>query len=137
MPQTKVKFDSQSGAVIEVEVSFPGKFVGQAPSSQCELIRLVIDTGSRRTHFPAFVANHLGLPVRGKRQIASAMNAQFLDIWSVDLFIPSLGRQFPRMEVLDSPRPQLPRYHGVLGRDILSLGTLRLDGPAGELELIF
>jgi hypothetical protein len=137
MPQTKVPFSELSGAVIEVEISYPGKYAGQAPSSEWPPIVLLVDTGSRRTFIPASVAQLLGLPLRGSLNISNLATMQIHDVWSADLFIPSLGKHFSRRMVVDFPQPQVGMYDGIIGRDILSLGFLRLDGPAMELEIIF
>jgi hypothetical protein len=59
-----------------------------------------------------------------------------LDVWSADVFIPSLNRLFPRCPIVDFLQPTV-HYDGILGRDILAQGTLFFDGPNGEVTLTF
>jgi hypothetical protein len=126
-----VRYDPIDGMLIEVEFRGPGN-----PSGPTAPVTLLVDTGATRTHITSQIADFLGLPLRGKRRITSATTQQLLDHWTADVIIPGLPMTFPDILVRDFLQPNI-KQAGVLGRDILSLGVLHIDGPNRIATLSF
>ena len=131
MPQMTTRYDPRDGILIEVELRCPGD-----PSAPTASATLLIDTGSTRTHITSQIADHLGLPLRGRRLVTTASAQRLMDYWTADVIIPGLPITFSNIEVRDFLPPNM-KQAGVLGRDILSLGILHIDGPNRIATLSF
>ncbi len=60
-----------------------------------------------------------------------------VDVFIGDLTFPGMiGVSFSDLQLPELPNPS-PTYTGVLGRDVMDQGALRLDGRTKELILTF
>ena len=84
-------------------------------------VRLLIDTGSRRSTLIPGLFRHLLAPAAGSAQIVSAVGAARTRLFWVSLEFPEAGFvPFPEVLVARLPMPAaLRQFHGLLGRDLL------------------
>ena len=92
------------------------------PFSSPVPIRLVIDTGSRRSTLIPSVVEQLNLNPRGRARVETSLGSGKSNLFAIRLEFPdtSLG-EIPELLVarLALP-PSLHDFHGVIGRDVLS-----------------
>jgi hypothetical protein len=84
-------------------------------------IRLLIDTGAKRTTLVPGVVNHLQPVTGGEARLVTALGSELTDLVWVRLDFPEAGlASFPDVLVARHPMPPvLSEFHGVLGRDLL------------------
>ena len=84
-------------------------------------IRLLIDTGSKRTTLIPSIIRHLRINVAGSAQLVAARGSGRTELFWVNLQFPEAGlAPFPEILVARLPMPAaLSQFHGLLGRDLL------------------
>jgi predicted aspartyl protease len=109
---------------VEVTVRHPSQAGLEEP------VRLLIDTGADLTVIPAVTASRLGLHPRGLVPVSGYGGVQaYLREYRADLVVPG----YPPVPVLLLAGLQgLPT---ILGRDVLNLFRVILDGPNQTLEI--
>src|SRR6476659_2066440 len=82
-------------------------------------IRLLIDTGSRRTTLIPRIIRHLGPPDGGEARVITPTGAVAAALYWVRLDFPETGlASFEQVKVACLPMPPiLSQFHGLLGRD--------------------
>jgi hypothetical protein len=101
-------------------------------------IRLLIDTGSKRTTLAPGVIRHLDPSARGSARLITPLAAGNVELFWVCLQFPEADlASFPEVLVarLTMP-PSLAQFHGLLGRDLLSrLELFEYHGRRGRYSL--
>jgi hypothetical protein len=84
-------------------------------------VRLLIDTGSKRSTPIPGLFRHLGAPIAGSAQVISGTGAARTDLFWIGLEFPEAALvPFPEVLVARLPMPAaLSQFHGLLGRDLL------------------
>jgi hypothetical protein len=84
-------------------------------------IRLLIDTGSKRTTLIPGIVRHLRADVAASARLITSEGAVETDLFWVCLEFPEAGlAPFPEILVARLPMPAaLSQFHGLLGRDLL------------------
>ena len=105
LPPAQERFDRLRGQIIPAPIS----------------IRLLIDTGSKRTTLNPGLIAHLKAPAAGSAQIITALGTANTELFWVSLEFPEAGlAAFPEVLVARLPLPpRLAQFHGLLGRDLL------------------
>jgi hypothetical protein len=101
-------------------------------------VRLLIDTGSRRSTLIPGLFRHLLAPAAGDAQVVSAVGAVRTDLFWVCLDFPDTGlAEFPEVLVARLPMPAaLSQFHGLLGRDLLRrFDSFEYEGRRGCYSL--
>ena len=101
-------------------------------------IRLLVDTGSKRTTLIPGVVRHLGLTPRGEARLLTPLGSPATDLFWVCLEFPDTGlTSFPEVRVARVPMPPgLSQFHALLGRDLLSqLDSFEYEGRHGRYNL--
>jgi hypothetical protein len=85
-------------------------------------IRLLIDTGARRTTLIPGIVNHLGPTSGAAARLITPVGTAIIDLVWVCLEFPQAGlAPFPHVLVARHPMPPLlTQFHGLLSRDLLS-----------------
>lgn len=110
---------------------------GQAVPPPVE-IRLLIDTGSKRSTLVPGVLRHLQTMPGGSARVVTSMGAVTTILAWVCLEFPEAGlASFPEVLVARLPLPRgLSRFHGLLGRDLLRrLESFEYQGRRGRYTL--
>src|SRR5262245_46584918 len=102
-------------------------------------VRLLIDTGSKRTTLIPQVIRHLDLPVCGRAHIVTPLEVGTVELFWVRLEFPPETRLAP-FETVAVARlrlpPRLSQFHGLLGRDLLCrLQSFEYLGRRGRYSL--
>lgn len=98
-------------------------------------VRLVLDTGSRRSTLISAILNQLRLPSIGEIVLQTALAQSRVRLFNVRIEF-ALGSllPIPRMIVVGAPVPRkLSGFDGVIGRDILSRWEIFISGPRKRL----
>ncbi len=84
-------------------------------------IRLLIDTGAKRTTLIPGIIRHLQPPVGSQARLVTPLGAVTADLFWVCLEFPEAGlASFPEVLVARHPMPPpLAKFHGLFGRDLL------------------
>jgi hypothetical protein len=105
-----------------------------APAS----VRLLIDTGSKRTTLVPGIIRHLNPPTGRRVNVATPLAAGAAWLYWVRLAFPETGlAPFPHVQVarLEMP-PGLRQFHGLLGRDLLQrMDEFKYQGRRGRYTL--
>ncbi len=93
---------------------------GQSVPTQVP-IRLLIDTGSKRTTIIPGIARHLRADIGRSARLVTPSGTVTTDLFWVRLEFPEAGLvAFPEILVARLPMPAaLSQFHGLLGRDLL------------------
>jgi hypothetical protein len=85
-------------------------------------IRLLIDTGSKRSTLIPGIVRHLQPSVATRSRLVTPLGSAMTDLVWVHLEFPEAGlAPFPHVLVARHPMPpSLAQFHGLLGRDLLS-----------------
>jgi hypothetical protein len=115
-------------------------FLRQAgqPIPEPVALRLVIDTGSKRTTLIPGIIRQLQLPTGRPVHVATALNAGTARLFWVRLYFPEAGlAPFELVQIARLAMPaQLAQFHGVLGRDLLRrLESFEYEGRRGRYTL--
>jgi hypothetical protein len=98
-------------------------------------IRLLIDTGARRTTLIPGIVGHLRATAGTEAQVITPYGERMTDLVWVRLEFPEAGLQ-PVPEVLVARMPMPPglaQFHGLLGRDLLRrLESFEYEGRRGR-----
>jgi len=97
-------------------------------------IRLVIDTGSKRTTFVPGLFRYLQVAIAGSARLTTPRGTGTTDLFWVRLEFPEAGlTPFPEILVARLPMPAaLSQFHGLLGRDLLRrLESFDYEGRRG------
>jgi hypothetical protein len=134
MPQLRMNYDPAKRPILDVEIGYPVGLPRPGDTPKVAMVPLLVDTGTRRTHIAKHVADSLSLMEYSQSPINFGSNSMLVDVYFGDLRFPSMnisysGRLFPNF-----PNPTND-YVGVLGRDILELGSSYFDGIKKELTL--
>jgi hypothetical protein len=101
-------------------------------------IRLLIDTGAKRTTLIPGILRHLRPRFGGEVRLATPLRSGITDLFWVRLEFPEPGlASFPEVLVARVPMPPaLARFHGLLGRDLLGrLHSFEYLGRRGQYVL--
>ena len=101
-------------------------------------IRLLIDTGSKRTTLIPGIIRHLNPEAGGDVRAAAPLRGGSTRLFWVCLEFPEAG--LAPFEVVQVARlampPELAQFHGLLGRDLLRrFHSFHYDGPRGRYIL--
>ena len=92
---------------------------------------IFVDSGADMTIIPEFLLKSLHLPAERNLRVRSQWHSgPVMNVYRVDIRIESLV--FPGVEIAGDPIGE----DAVLGRDILNLLDIRLNGPARQLHLL-
>jgi hypothetical protein len=97
-------------------------------------IRLLIDTGSKRTTLLPGIIRHLRPDPGGEARVHTALGDRATSLSWVRLEFPETGlAAFPEILVAHLPMPPaLSQFHGLLGRDLLRrLASFEYEGQRG------
>lgn len=97
-------------------------------------IRLLIDTGSKRTTLIPGLIHHLQVPAQGSASVTTPWGFVASDLFWVSVEFPEAGlAPFPEVLVARLPMPAaLSQFHGLLGRDLLRrLESFEYEGRRG------
>ena len=97
-------------------------------------IRLLIDTGSKRTALIPGIDRRLKIPPAGSVRVATSFAVKTAALFWVSLKFPEAGlAPFPEVLVARLPMPpKLVQFHGLLGRDLLRrLESFEYEGRRG------
>jgi hypothetical protein len=101
-------------------------------------IRLLIDTGSKRTTLVPGVLHHLDAPGGENVRVATSLRAGVTQFFWVRLSFPEAGLapfEMVQVALLGMPA-ELASFHGVLGRDLLrELVSFDYEGRRGRYTL--
>jgi hypothetical protein len=101
-------------------------------------VRLVIDTGSKRsTLLPSIVA-HLNPPARGRARVETSLASAETNLYWVRLEFPGTAlAAIPELAVARLALPaSLASFHGVIGRDLLCRWEyVFIEGRRGRLTI--
>ena len=102
------------------------------PLPPVQEVRAILDTGASQSGIDLGVARALGLEARNWALIRTPAGSKMQPCYDVSLRIPEVGllREITVFGLQLAPRP----YRALLGRDILSLGTLIYSGWKGGFE---
>jgi hypothetical protein len=129
--------------IVPAEVGLtPGSEVSQRmvgdPVPAPVRVRLLIDTGSKRTTLIPGIIRHLNPPRGDDVRLVSALAVGMVTLFWVRLAFPGTGLAlFENVQVarLAMP-PDLARFHGVLGRDLLRrFESFDYEGTRGRYTL--
>jgi hypothetical protein len=101
-------------------------------------LRLLIDTGSRRTTLIPGVVRHLDPPAGVEVELVTPLASVAATLYWVRLAFPEAGlAPFDPVQVARLPMPaQLSQFHGLLGRDLLGrLELFEYHGRRGYYSL--
>jgi hypothetical protein len=101
-------------------------------------IRLLIDTGARRTTLIPGIVRHLQPSVGARTRLTTPLGSVRTDLVWVCLEFPEAGlASFTEVLVARHPMPAaLSQFHGLLGRDLLSrMHSLEYQGRRGRYVL--
>jgi len=101
-------------------------------------VRLLIDTGSRRTTLVPGIVRHLDPPASVDVQVVTPVTSVAATLYWVRLGFPETGlAPLDPGEVVRLPMPvQLSQFHGLLGRDVFSrLESFEYEGRRGRYSL--
>lgn len=127
---------ARSGPALLVEIRPPKaarEIVEETqPTPPVEKTAALIDTGAGCTSIDSGVARRLGLIARDKITVHTAGGVVHQMLYDAALSIPALGfsRELPVLGAALSSQP----HHVLIGRDILSFGTLVYSGWRGGFE---
>jgi len=92
---------------------------------------IFVDSGADMTIIPEFLLRSLRLPAERNLRVRSQWRSgPVVNVYRVDIRIE--GLVFPSVEIAGDPVGE----DAVLGRDILNLLDIRLNGPARQLHLL-
>ncbi|MBI1914314.1 MAG: hypothetical protein HYS12_06195 [Planctomycetes bacterium] len=97
-------------------------------------IRLLIDTGSKRTALIPGIIRHLQPDTAGSARVVSSLGVARAALFWIRLEFPEAGlAAFPEVLVARLPLPvRLSQFHGLLGRDLLRrLESFEYEGRRG------
>ena len=101
-------------------------------------IRLLIDSGSKRTTLIPGLVRHLRVPAASDARVVTPFDIVAVDLFWVSLEFPEAGlTAFPEVLVARLPMPAaLSQFHGLLGRDLLRrFESLEYEGRRGCYSL--
>jgi len=101
-------------------------------------VRLVLDTGSKRSAIVPSILDHLNAPAAGRANVETLVASAATELFWVCLQFPSCSlAAVPLVAVARLPMPaSLREYHGVVGRDLLSRWESFLyEGRRGRLTI--
>jgi hypothetical protein len=101
-------------------------------------VRLIVDTGSKRSTLLPSVITHLNPSFRGSVKVETSMGFSKTNLFWVRLEFPQTSlAPIPEIAVARVPMPSsLAAYHGVIGRDLLSRWEFILyEGVEGRLTI--
>ena len=137
MPSLSLPYDPAIGPLIHVGFSQAGALSGTQGTGVAN--KFLIDTGASATAISPGIAQRVGLRSVGKQPVWVPAGLASLNFYLVDLLVifgdPSSGwppgniptfavQNLPVIEYLGDTR----HYEGLLGRDILDRGTLKVYG---------
>ena len=127
----------REGAILPVRVALPQDMAERRrrenhPLPLVQKADAIMDTGAVQSGIDMGVARALNLEVRNWAMIRTPSGVKMQPRYSVSLRIPEVGllREITVFGLQLAPRP----YRVLLGRDILSLGTLVYSGWKGSFE---
>jgi len=104
------------------------------PVASAVTIRLLIDSGSKRTTLVPGILRHLGAFIAGSARLVAARGTAKTDLFWIRLEFPEAGlAPFPEILVARLPMPAaLSQFQGLLGRDLLRrLESFDYEGRRG------
>ena len=134
MPCLTQVFDPRTGPVVTVGIAPP-----QASPTGMDWIRALVDTGSSHSAVSASAARRARLPSIAKTIVMNTSQITPADVYAGDLYLPyenSAGRhvhQIPRCRLVEILLPS-PNFDMLIGRDILSIGTLIVIGQTNVVN---
>jgi hypothetical protein len=108
------------------------------PTPAPATVRLLIDTGSRRTTLIPGVLHHLDPPAGGNVHLVTPLANVAATLFWVRLAFPGTSlAPFDAVQVARLPMPgRLSQFHGLLGRDLLGrLELFEYEGRRGRLSV--
>ena len=136
MPRITGRFRPGETPLLDVEIGYPKGLTAPGSPVASLVLPLLIDTGARFTHIAKDVADTLSLIVIGNARVSGGTANAIVETYLADVRFPATAAAWSGLEPRQFPNPS-PRYRGVLGMDIISKGTLCVDGPRGEFTLTF
>ena len=132
MPCITRVFDPAVGPLIDLGIAKPGTLTSAPKGPPVEILPYValVDTGADVTCISPEIAKAVGLVVRGKKDMASALTVEAENYYLADIALPFGDPNSNAvlqtlvsgsMEVLEF-QPNSPNYQILLGRDIISKG---------------
>lgn len=100
---------------------------------------MLVDTGAELSSVARKIADQIGLREIGKVPLISANQEFEAKQYLADLFIPADDGfvALRDVEIVEYRVGSLPDFDGLLGRDILQLCLVQLNGPARTFTLAF
>jgi hypothetical protein len=136
MPLIRIPYDPAIGPVVEIEVSHPIALLQPGAYAPATRAMFIVDTGSTRSHIADHIVAQLALPPGAVAIIRHLGGTKLVDTYPADLTFPTASYSIRSVELREYQQSSI-QYGGIIGRDILNLGVLRLDGRLRELMLSF
>ena len=145
MPSLSLPYDPKIGPRIKVSFAQAGALAGG--QGRVVPATFLVDTGASLTSISPQIAQRVGLRSLGKIPVSAPVGLSSLNTYLVDLLVMfgDLEGQFPNGDIPTFPAPNLlvmdylgrqDYYQGLLGRDILDRGILKVVGPERRYTLI-
>lgn len=135
MPLLEVPYDPAIGPVIDIEVAHLLALLRRGSVQPSVTATFIVDTGSRHSHLADHIINQLALPPCGLVPVRHRGGISTVETYPVDLGF-TVSYFFRNVIVREFQQTAL-QYGGILGRDVLDLGAVRLDGLARRLQISF
>ena len=136
MPCITTAFDPAVGPLINLGIAKPGTLTSAAndPAVKIHHCVALVDMGADVTCISQQIADAVGLVIRGKKDMASALTVKATNYYLADIALPfgdPSGEAAIHtvvtgsMEVLEF-QPNSPNYQALLGRDIIGKGLFSM-----------
>jgi len=136
MSISHVPYDTENGAEIDVFVSHPASISSpEKVTSPRKRVRLLIDTGAKRTAISGKTLGEMGLLPIAKTMMKTVGGDIEVGIYHIDLTCEYLSPVL-RMEDMQVSEFKSPWRDGVLGRDFLEKVILEIDHAEGKAKII-
>ena len=136
MPLLEVQYDPTIGPVIDIEVAHPRALLHPKAVRPTVIATFLVDTGSKYSHVADHIVNQLILPPCGVVPVRHRNGVSYAETYPVDLIFPAVSYSVLNVLVREFQQTAL-QYGGILGRDVLNQGMIRLDGRTKRLQLSF
>lgn len=136
MSISQVPYDTENGAEIDIFISRPASISApEEVAASRRRVRLLIDTGAKRTAISRKILDEMGLLPIAKTMMKTAGDDIEVGIYHVDLICDYLSPVL-RMEDIQVSEFKSKWRDGVLGRDFLENVILEVNHSEGKVRII-
>lgn len=137
MPRLTSVYDPEVGPLVTAIVSEPASLAIGEDSPRQEKVAFLIDTGASDSSISGRITDRLNLPVVGLHTVVGFGSSQdaHQHLADVELLLDEIF-SIRDLELFRFDK-ETQSLQGILGRDVLGLGSLFLDGPNRKFTLTF